>query len=280
MILIADSGSSNTNWCLIEEDKELQQVQTIGFNPFYQSEQQLDKEVKDTLLPQINNSVSHIFYYGTGCSTDANKKIVKDVLAKYFEAAEIDVWHDLLASARALCGNSAGVACIMGTGINSCFYDGENITENVTSLGYVLGDEGSGAYLGKTLVADLLRMDVPEHIKEMFEARYELDRDTILEKVYQEEAPSRFLATFTRFIHDNIKESYCHDLVYRSFVAFFEKNILKYKACSTHPVHFTGSIAYYFSDILNEVASEKGITIGKIVKSPLIDLTLYHKKTV
>ena len=280
MILIADSGASKTDWRLIDAEGTIEQAQTIGFNPFYQHQEQLDTEVREVLLPQVSQEVQAIFYYGAGCSNDTNRKVIREVLEKYFEQAHIEVWHDLLAAARALCGDKPGIACIIGTGVNSCFYDGKKIVENVTSLGYVLGDEGSGAYLGKQLVADYLRKDLPQKIWDSFMKRYGLDRSEILEKVYKGEMPGRFLASFSRFIFQNIKDPYCYQLVYNSFNLFFEKNIDKYEQSKDHQIHFTGSVAFYFSDILRQVANDRGFSIGHIAESPIAGLTLYHKNSL
>lgn len=280
MILIADSGSSKTDWRILTQDGNIQQAQTIGFNPFYQSSQQLDTDIREVLLPQIGGDVSSIYYYGAGCSTEANRKVIRGVLQKYFDAAHIEVWHDLLAAARSLCGETPGIACIIGTGVNSCYYDGEKIVENVSSLGYILGDEGSGSHLGRQLVADYMRKDLPQEIWDRFLKRYDLNRDQILEKVYQGEMPGRFLASFSKFIFQNIKHPYCHRLVHDSFKLFFEKNVMKYDGYDKVPIHFTGSVAFYFNNILRQVAGDLSITIGNVVESPIAGLTLFHQKSI
>ena len=279
MILIADSGASKTAWRLIKNDGSVEQYQTKGFNPYYQPPEELDQDIAELLHPQVEGDVSEIFYYGSGCSSKGNKEVIQTVLNKYFEGAMVEVDHDLLAAARALCGHEAGIACILGTGANSCYFDGSSIRENVASLGYVLGDEGSGAYLGKTLVADYLRDDIPKVIGERFTKRFGLDREAVLERVYHREQPSRFLASFAKFIFQNIKDPYCYQLVYDSFSLFFEKNVVKYAQVTEVPVHFTGSIAFYFSNILRQVASDKGIRVKNIVEGPIAGLTLFHQKS-
>ncbi len=280
MILIADSGSSKTDWRILAADGTIRQAQTIGFNPFYQSQKQLDTDIREVLLPQIGEDISSIFYYGAGCSTENNRKVIRDVLQKYFDNAHIEVWHDLLAAARSLCGDKPGIACIIGTGVNSCYYDGDKIVKNVSSLGYILGDEGSGSHLGRQLVADYMRKDLPQEIWDRFLKRYDLNRDQILEKVYQGEMPGRFLASFSKFIFQNIKHPYCHRLVYDSFKSFFEKNVMKYEGYDKVPIHFTGSVAFYFNNILRQVAGDLSIMMGNVIESPIAGLTLFHQKSI
>lgn len=277
MILLADSGASKTDWRLIDASGSIQQLQTLGFNPYYQSIDQFEREVREVLLPQITGDVSKIFYYGTGCSSDKNRQLIRNVFEKFYSDAHIEVWHDLLAAARALCGRDQGIACILGTGSNSCYYDGKNIVENVTSLGYILGDEGSGAYFGKRIIGDYLRKDLPEKLWDQFKKRFPFDKDEILDRVYNQEMPSRFLGSFTHFIFQHLREPYCYNLVYSGFDEFFTKNIMKYDQVRDLPVHFTGSVAFYFSNVLRQVANDKGIHVKNIIETPIAGLTLYHQ---
>ncbi len=278
MILIADSGASKTDWRILDADGKIEQAQTIGFNPYYQPIEQFEQEVREVLMPQIKANIKEIFYYGTGCSSDKNRKLIRNVFEMFFPQAHIEIWHDLLAAARAMCGTEEGIACILGTGSNSCYYDGAKIVDNVTSLGYILGDEGSGSYLGKKIVADYLRKDLPEKLWDQFKKRFPFDRDEILDRVYTQEMPSRFLGSFSHFIFQNLKEPYCYKLVYDGFNEFFEKNVMKYTGYEKLKVHFTGSVSFYFSDILRQVANDKGITVKNILESPIAGLTLYHKQ--
>lgn len=280
MILIADSGASKTDWRMLDQNGSIEQAQSIGYNPYYQPIEQFDKEVREVLVPQIKHPVTKIFYYGTGCSSDKNRKMIRSALERYFTDAHIEVWHDLLAAARALCGEDQGIACILGTGANSCYYDGVRIVENVTSLGYVLGDEGSGAWMGKKIVADYLRKDLPEKLWDHFKKRFPMDRDEILSRVYSQEMPSRFLGSFSHFIFQHLKEPYCYKLVYDGFSEFMEKNVMRYERYNELKVHFVGSVAFYFSDILRQVANDKGITLKNILESPIAGLTLYHNKDI
>lgn len=280
MILIADSGASKTDWRMLGPNGSIKQAQSIGYNPYYQPIEQFDKEVREVLVPQVKHPVKKVFYYGTGCSSDKNRKMIRTALERYFTDAHIEVWHDLLAAARALCGEEPGIACILGTGSNSCYYDGVRIVENVTSLGYVLGDEGSGAWMGKKIVADYLRKDLPEKLWDQFKKRFPMDRDEILSRVYSQEMPSRFLGSFSHFIFQHLKEPYCYKLVYDGFSEFMEKNVMRYEKYNELKVHFVGSVAFYFSDILRQVANDKGITLKNILESPIAGLTLYHNKDI
>jgi N-acetylglucosamine kinase-like BadF-type ATPase len=265
---------------MLGQNGTIEQAQSIGYNPYYQPIEQFDKEVREVLVPQVKHPVKKIFYYGTGCSSDKNRKMIRTALERYFTDAHIEVWHDLLAAARALCGEDPGIACILGTGSNSCYYDGVRIVENVTSLGYVLGDEGSGAWLGKRIIADYLRKDLPEKLWDHFKKRFPMDRDEILSRVYSQEMPSRFLGSFSHFIFQHLKEPYCYKLVYDGFSEFMEKNVMRYERYNELKVHFVGSVAFYFSDILRQVANDKGITLKNILESPIAGLTLYHNKDI
>ncbi|MEM6524192.1 MAG: N-acetylglucosamine kinase [Bacteroidota bacterium] len=276
MILIADSGATSCNWRLINKSGEISQFKTAGFNPYYQDESELESYV-NRLSDQIEIDVDHIFYYGAGCGSQANRELIKTILQRSFLKANVEVDDDMLAAARALCGHDSGIACILGTGANSCYYTGESIGQQVSSLGYVLGDEGSGAYLGKTLLADFLRSDMSQKISERFGKRFNLSREQILQKVYFEEAPGRYMAGFTKFILQNIKDPYCFKLVYNAFDAFFERNVLKYSQARTTPVHFSGSVGFYFGNVLRQVANDKGVVLRNIIESPIAGLTLYHK---
>ncbi|MEM7107663.1 MAG: N-acetylglucosamine kinase [Bacteroidota bacterium] len=276
MILIADSGATSTHWRLIDSQGAINQFKTSGFNPYYQKSEDLSHQVSE-LAEEIESVVKTLYYYGAGCGAEQNRKLVKQILLEYYRSAGIYVEDDMLAAARALCGNAPGIACILGTGANSCYYNGENIEQQVASLGYVLGDEGSGAYLGKRLLADYLRDDMDAPVAERFKKRFNLSRDEVLDKVYYEAAPGRYMAGFTKFLLQNSKEPYCYSLVYKAFSEFFERNVLKYDAIGTTSVHFSGSVAYYFSNVLRQVATDKGVVLKNIIESPIAGLTLYHK---
>jgi glucosamine kinase len=278
MILIADSGGSKTDWRFIEKDGKISQASAPGFNPYYQPIEDLKESVKEILLPKITGSVSKIFYYGAGVSSSKNEISIKNCLLDFFPGAQIEIGWDLLAAARALCGHEPGIACIMGTGSNSCLYDGEKIIDNVANLGWILADEGSGAYMGKILLVDYLRKKLPAHLAVSFRERYPFTREEFLEKIYQQEKPSAFLGTFTKFIFHHLKDQYCYTLAYKSFEEFYVNNVMKYANYESLKVHFTGSVAFYFSDVLRQVANDKGITVKNILEGPIAGLTLYHQK--
>ena len=278
MILIADSGGSKTDWRLLEADGTIDQAGTPGFNPYYQPIEDLKKNVHEVLLPRIKHPVTKIFFYGAGVSSMKNQLTIKSAFLEFFPEAHIEIGWDLLAAARALCGHEPGIACIMGTGSNSCLYDGQDIVGNVANLGWILADEGSGANIGRKFLVDYLREKMPEGLRKQFHERFPLTREEFLEKVYQQERPSAFLASFTKFIFQHLKEAYCYELVYNSFAEFYENNVMKYENYKNLKVHFTGSISFYFSDILRQVANDKGITVKNILEGPIAGLTLFHKK--
>jgi N-acetylglucosamine kinase-like BadF-type ATPase len=278
MIIIADSGGSKTDWRLVLKNGEISQASSPGFNPYYQPIEDLRNIIEGILhsLMPDTDPVERIYFYGAGVSSEKNQLTIKSAFLQYFPEAHIEIGWDLLAAARALCGNEPGIACIMGTGSNSCLYDGTEIIDNVANLGWILADEGSGANIGKQFLVDYLRNKLPDALAKQFQARFPLSREEFLEKVYQQEKPSAFLASFTRFIFQHLKEKYCYELIYSSFAEFYENNVMQYKNYKNLKVHFTGSIAFYFSDILRQVANDKGITVKNILEGPIAGLTLYH----
>jgi glucosamine kinase len=278
MIIVADSGGSKIDWRFLKSDKTIGQANSAGFNPYYQPIDHLKNIIKESLLTHISEPVTKIFFYGTGVSSEKNQQVIQAAFTEHFEKAKIEIGWDLLAAARALCGQEPGIACILGTGSNSCQYDGKTIVDNVSNLGWILADEASGTYLGKQLIFDYFRKNMPETLAVQFHARFPWTREEVLEKVYQQEKPGAFLASFAKFIFQHLKEPYCYKLVYNSFSAFYENNVMKYKGYKEMKVHFTGSIAFYFSDVLRQVANDKGITVKNILEGPIAGLTLYHQK--
>lgn len=277
MILIADSGSSKTDCRIINNDGSISQATCAGMNPYYHDSDSILKELAEILKPQIDGEVQQVFYYGAGCSTAENCSKIAEAILRVFPTASIQINHDLLAAARSLCGQEEGIACILGTGANSCLYDGSDIVDNVAALGFILGDEGSGFYLGKQLMADYLRRNLPQNIADAMDEKYGLNKDAVLKKVYLKEGGSKYLASFSEFISENIGDPYLYRMVYHSFDEFFEKNVMKYENHANQNIHFTGSVAFYFSDILRQVGQDKGITIKNIIQSPIAGLTLYHQ---
>ncbi|MCC8144301.1 MAG: ATPase [Tannerellaceae bacterium] len=280
MILIADSGSTKTDWCLAGPGKPFTRLQTKGINPFYQTEEEITKEIEKELIPQLpQDKIDAVFFYGAGCAFPDKIAMVQQAIERIIPGSRVEVGSDLLGAARALCGTTPGIACIMGTGSNSCQYDGTQIVKNVSPLGFILGDEGSGAVLGKLLVADLLKGCLPKHIRDLFYQQSGLTPAVIMDRVYKQSFPNRFLAGLSPFILQHLQEPTLKKIVYTSFRDFFTRNVMQYDY-STYPVHLTGSIAFYYKEIVEEVANELGITIGHIEKSPMLLLMAYHKLSI
>jgi N-acetylglucosamine kinase-like BadF-type ATPase len=278
MLLIADSGSSKTDWRLVSSDGLVKPAGTAGFNPYFQTSEEIYTEILRELPRQLGIlGVKEIYFYGAGCSTEKNRSIVQDGLGKLFPAALIHVSHDMMAAARALCGREAGIACILGTGVNSCLYDGEGITEGRPSLGFWLGDEGGGGYLGKTLIQHYFHEEMPIDLRQQFADMYQPVLGTVLENAYKKPFPNSYFASFSRFLSGRTEHPYCRQLVQHGFSLFFERYVSKYTNSSRHPVHFTGSVAYHFRDILGEVAREKGMRLGSVLQNPIEGLILYHQ---
>ena len=279
MILIAESGSTKTDWRMIAEDGQVSQCKTIGLNPYYQNRNSISSELTKNLLPHVRGQVSEVFYYGTGVTNEEKSEVVRQAILSVFPTAQkVEVHSDMLAAAHALCGHEVGVACILGTGSNSCFYDGSKITFQVPPLGFWLGDEGSGGYLGKQLILSYLHKELPEELRTKFEKRFGvIDRLEIIENGYQKPFPNRYFASFSKFIFDNRNHPFTYHLVSDAFGLFFEKYLLKYPDVKNYKIHFTGSVAFYYSDILRRVATDKGCTVGVIMESPIAGLTLFHK---
>ena len=280
MIIIADSGSSKIDWRLLSRDGTIKQTNCPGFNPYYQPIEDLKKNIRESLVPIISETVTKIFFYGTGVSSQKNREVVRKTFLDFFPQSTVEIEWDLLAAARALCGHEKGIACILGTGSNSCLYDGEKIIGQVANLGWILADEGSGASIGKKFLFDYLRRKMPEALAQQFYKRFPLSREEFLEKIYQQERPSTFLATFSRFIFQHLKEPYCYQLVYDSFSEFYENNVMKYDDYLNLKVHFVGSVAFYYSDLLRQAANDKGVTVKNILEGPIAGLTLYHQNDI
>lgn len=279
MILIADGGSTKTDWRLIKEGREYKKIQTSGFNPYLVGSDEIEEILWKELQPYIDNaSVNAVYYYGAGCSTPVKNMIVESAFEKVFTKATFYISHDLLAAAHALCGDQEGIAAILGTGSNSCFYDGKNITEGIFSLGYFFGDEGSGAYLGKQLITAYLHKELPEDLSIKLKEAYPMSLESILDSVYTKPAPSRFLASFSIFINDNREHPYISQLLNDAFGAFFKYQVCCYPKHKEVPVHFVGSVAYHYQDTLNRIGKEMGITTGKFIKAPIDGLVEYHKE--
>ena len=266
--LTADSGSTKTDWLLSDEKGNVQRFSTQGINPVMLTEEKIIAILKSELFSNIGDrQIGTIEFYGAGCR-GAHCDVVSYALQNVFAPKSIVVESDMLGAARALCGSEEGIICILGTGSNSCLYDGNSIIQNVSPLGFILGDEGSGAVLGKRLMGDLFKQQLPTSVAQDFFEEYKLSIDDIIQKVYREPMPNRFLASFAPFLHKHRKCDEIHALIADEFTRFFLRNVANYKRKDL-PVHFVGSIAHYFHEELLEVANSNGFEIGKIKKAPL-----------
>lgn len=280
MILIADSGSTKTEWRVIDGNGNIAQVRTSGINPYYQDQETIAGILAAELDGHLKTPIEKVYFYGAGCSTQESRDKVAKSFATLLPKAQSEVSTDMLAAARSLCGHQRGIACILGTGSNSCLYDGASVIENVPSLGYILGDEGSGSYLGNRLLGHFIRKELPQGILDKMVKRFDLSRSVILENVYQNDTPARYMAGFSKFIFQNISDPFLYKMVYDGFVVFFEKNVMKYTDFQKEQVHFAGSVAFYYANILRKVAADLGINVKHIVEGPIAGLTLYHQKQV
>ena len=280
MILVADSGSTKTDWKLIDESQVVQTIHTDGINPFHQRKEDIENIIKSSALTNLQDHVREVYFYGAGCNYPDKIRIVQDSIRMVFHDARIFVEHDLFAAARALCGRSSGIACILGTGSNSCYYDGGNIIQSNPSLGYILGDEGSGVHMGKKLLKDFLYNNLPASLHQKFQELYNLTIDEVLDNVYNKYLPNRYIASFTKFIGDNIDHPYMHGLVYESFYDFIDCHVISYPEVEKQKVHFVGSVAYNFKDVLSKVVLDSGLIMGNIIEFPINGLILYHQNKI
>lgn len=277
-ILIADSGSTKTEWCLLQNGKK-KKLETQGLSPYFLTGEQIKEILQTELIPRLKLAVPDtIYFYGTGCANPGNAAIVKKAIAHFFKKAKIDVQHDLMGAAKALCGDSKGIACILGTGSNSCFYNGKKIVKNSPGLGYVLGDEGSGAYLGKKVVQYFLYQTFDEDLMERFKARFNTNSVEILEAVYKKPLPNRYLAGFTIFLVENRGHFMIENIIEDGLNDFFFNHIYKYRESWSMPINFVGSVAYGFRDVLKDLCNSYELQLGRVLKNPMEGLVNYHQQ--
>ena len=277
MILIADSGSTKTHWSLVEYRMVKKTIETPGLNPYFVTAEIVKSILQTDLMPNmVARFIKVVHFYGAGCSTENNNNMLREAMKQFFHEAEIHVYHDILGAARALHGNKEGIACILGTGCNACFYDGKQIFSIVPSLGYLYGDEGAGSNLGKIFIEKYLKNKLPKDIHEEFDQKYHMTLENILNALYNRPSPNRFLASFSEFIAPRQKHPFLHDLVKSSFQSFVEEQVMKYKDFDKFTVGFVGSIAWFYKDILLEVATGNNLKVGIIMRSPMEGLVKYH----
>lgn len=280
MILVADSGSTKTEWRSLERGIEGKSHFSSGINPFFMNSDEIYLHLTEELKDLGHRDFTKIFFYGTGCNGEARYNTVKVALHRFFNTKEINPASDLLGAARSLCQDEPGIACIMGTGSNSCYYDGKTIAANVAPLGYILGDEGGGAVIGRKLVSAVLKKQVQQHVIDLFFEAHKITQAEILENVYMKPFPNRFLGQFSKFIHANAGVPELREIVTSSFEEFIKRNILQYPQAQYLQVHFTGSIAYHFRDMLNESLIKNNLKPGVITLSPMENLIKYHMKNI
>jgi glucosamine kinase len=280
MILIADSGSSKTDWTVLENKQVQESFQTVGINPYFWTTEQIVEELWANVVGHVNEQhITEIYFYGAGCSTESKRNIVKAAFLEIFKKAHIiQIEHDLQAAAVALCGKNAGVACILGTGSNACVFDGEKIMNQPINLGFWLGDEGSGGSLGKELIKAYLHKEMPEALWQDLKNTYNIGLEEVLENAYQKKSPNRYFASFSPFLSKHIQNEFIKNMLIQNFNSFLEKYILKMSDVQTLPIHFVGSVAFYFQEILGECLKQKGLQMGKIIKSPMEGLIEFYQK--
>ncbi len=276
MIIISDSGSTKTHWRLLH-DSQKTDIITTGINPYFQTSEEIAQCIAQELLPQVKQQPTHVFFYGAGCANNEKISDVRQAIEQNFPSATLIVESDMLGAARATLQHTAGIACILGTGSNSCFYDGTTITHNVSAGGFILGDEGSGAVIGKMLMADYVKNQMPQHLRGKLEEKTCVAE--VIEHVYRRPFPNRYLAQFTRFVAENIEEDYCKNLTTTAFAAFFNRNIKQYANWDSHKIHFIGSIAHFFKEQLLSAANACGCSVGTISQDPIDGIENYHKIT-
>jgi glucosamine kinase len=279
MILIADSGSSKTGWRLVDGEK-VYPFHTEGLNPYYKTIEQIKTVLQKDLIPYLPckpEEIQSIFFYGAGCSVPVKCEEVKKALSDCFPSALIEVDHDILGAARSCCGHDKGIVCILGTGSNSCYYDGNDTIEIIGGLGFILGDEGSGGHIGKSIVAAYLNREMPEDLRTDFYNTYQMDRAAIDKKVYLEPNFNKFLGTFSMFAAKHINHPFIQHLLKDCLGLFIDKHVCRYADYTRTTVHFVGSVAYYYKDILTEVCHNRGIKTGKFILEPVEELVGFHK---
>lgn len=278
-ILLADSGTSKTDWVILKGGEAIPCNQTTGFNPYFQTSEAIATELSTKLLPDLLASgltIAKAVFYGSGCSNEANKNIIATALRASLGLNDIEVEHDLLAAARALCGRKPGIAAILGTGSNSCLYDGREITHNLPSGGYLWGDQGGGSQLGKFFIRDYFEKELPQDLERQFEsAGY--TRDVILDNVYKKPYPSRYLASVSKFISGLREHPHVRKILIECFSSFFSKQISKFPNSRSYKVGVVGSVGFFYRDVLQDVAADFGYSLGQVLQSPMEGLIQFHQ---
>ncbi len=278
--IIVDAGGTKTDWVMVKDGiVEGGRVSCPGLNAILSTDKKIREVIEQAKSELPEEKPDAIFYYGAGCATEAACNRISIQLSEIWPGVPADVNSDMLGAARGLLGNKRGIACILGTGSNSCLYDGNEIADGIPSLGFILGDEGSGAALGRRLMTDVLKRQLPEYLRDQFKEEYSIELSEVLENVYKHPEPNRYLASFVPFLASRLLDPYIYQLVLREFTRFVKRNVLPYPGAVSLPIAFTGSISHHFEKILREAASQVGIPIKTITQSPLEGLIAYHSES-
>jgi glucosamine kinase len=280
-VIIADSGSTKTDWILLQGSKIIKQIKTIGFNPYFQTKDQINIELLNHLKPFIHDylhEVSEIHYYGTGCSTPENCKLIEECLTLTLDVSKVSVSHDLLAAARALCKREWGIASILGTGSNSCLYNGKDILENVPSTGYLWSDYGGGSQIGKNFIKEYFEETLPSELSAAFE-KAGFNREVILNNVYKNSVPGKYLASVNLFVSKHMQHPFVNKVLVECFDSFFVQQVSKYTDSRKYKVHTVGSIGFHYKELIAQVAKKHGYEMGNVIQSPLEGLIQFHSQT-
>ena len=280
MILLIESGSTKTAWRYITQANEaFESFQSAGINPYYQTTDEI-REAQAEMLQKIRDmQLRFVYYFGTGITDESKKEMIRALLTPVIGEAQLHVHNDLVAAGLSLCGQKPGIACILGTGSNSGYFEEGEMQHQVPPLGFWLGDEGSGGHLGKSLVLAYLHHELPGDLRAIFTKRFgEMDRLTILQHAYKGEFPNRWFASFSKFLFDHRKHPFCYQLIEKSFQSFCDLYVLKYPQSTQVPIHFTGSVAFYYADILQRVLKSNQLHVGIISEGPMAGLTMYYKE--
>ncbi|KQR95615.1 ATPase [Chryseobacterium sp. Leaf180] len=282
MVAIVDSGSTKSDWVILDEFKNIfMKTETIGFNPNFISIDLIVPEIeKNHSLVLLKNSITKIYFYGSGCGVEKNRERIAKEIRHVFPNAKIMVKEDLMAAAYAAYRGKPAMVCILGTGSNSCYFDGEEVTIKLPSLGFLIGDEGSGSAIGKQLVRRYFMQKLPSDLHHEFEENYQLTVDDALQNMYHKTRPNAFLADFNRFVAERKNHPYFIQMVSDEMRNFFEYQVVPYQESQNAEINFIGSIAYYYEDILRNVASEFHLNVGHVVQKPIESLVDYHIKYI
>ncbi|WP_372773157.1 ATPase [Mangrovibacterium sp.] len=276
MILVADSGSTKTDWLIADDFGETRSFQSAGINPFFRTTEDILAELTP-LFDQQHLPVEAIYFYGAGIVNAEKAAVIKKALVAIFGEVKCEIASDVLGAARAACGQNPGIVCILGTGSNACYFDGEQVVSGIPPMGYILGDEGSGAVLGRQLLGDYFKGLMPADLKTKFFRKYAPEKDAVLERVYRTAKPNQYLASFSGFLSDEAEHPYCLDLLRNQFKAFIQRNILQMPESRNLPVNFVGSVAFHFQAILKSELEKEGLKLGSILKEPIEALLGYHR---